>query len=799
MEVNIISEADEGDLKSVSQPEKSQDQSSSETSVVQSRIAELLAILPPENELADIISNHHQQTHEATLGKVHQTCHTMSHWLDAANLVLYALEQNITGDLEATALRPLDEAVESMQTCVSYLQDILEKIDEIIALEPVENVDLRQKVNIVKLSITKLQSEWSAFKHYFSSVNKQFRGLRERKQLLETMNDILVQIDDLSTVIFEFQERRHAAAVAATRDPKGSSESNDNAELSQTDKNRDDLTLMHIDSRVEPLFSKVDSIYTQLVSPNPPYDPEGILVKKHLIVQQQWESLRIEIDELKDELKEDRWLSVFRQVANQVDVMIDGLDRVVSHCQQVVSMFKDWKSSESAQSGQSGPPLDREKFRSLAKGFEAKYKYYTPAIDRMIGMLGTGISQRVTHDTQAKSRHSAIKERWENLRTAMDDLRLNQLPEIERTLSDRSQSPAWSGTSEDSHTTDRSERSHSHWKGISKQYIYEPLWKSEYRQLGDLDDKEDEELMRRGRTKSPIRHSNRQDEYGENGASWMKPTKSTIMRRRAQSVDRAMSRQAENRPKTPTSRPKTPNAPSHRSHTPTKAIQQPLRQFLSPHAVHEPITYPDRDRAVSPSARRSETPSLIPRPKTPTSRPTSPMAIQSYGSLLHITSPSIPKLTKKSSTPALNHRSSYDHRDFTPNTSDMQINIDEIPHYIADPKDPLDVEVGKILNASPITIKCQRSPQGGGRYYFGNDLSPSLGGGKKMYLCRLMNYAVKSNLDPSLLSSRTRAKPTASRNKVLVRVGGGWQDLEIFLLEHASLMVSDVVVRSFTS
>ncbi|KAI8580381.1 hypothetical protein K450DRAFT_238218 [Umbelopsis ramanniana AG] len=584
---------------------------------------------------------------------------------------------------------------------------------------------------------------------------------------------------------------------------------------------------------------------------------------------------------------------------------------------------------------QSGPPLDREKFRSLAKGFEAKYKYYTPAIDRMIGMLGTGISQRVTHDTQAKTRHNAIKERWENLRSVMDDLRANQLPEIERTLSDRPQSPAWSGTSEDSHTTDRSERSHSHWKGIrrlnspspvskrpeetvrgrsfsptninlrpikknqraspspvlnggrpplsqtnrstdgqlsvsrlrkthtpgtsqnkpgwnastkedSKQYIYEPLWKSEYRQLGDLDDKEDEELMRRGRTKSPTRLGGRPDENDENGASWMKPTKSTIMRRRAQSMDRALSRQAENRPKTPTSRPKTPNPPNNRSHTPTKTAQPPSRQFLSPYTFHEPIPYPDRDRAVSPSSRRSETPSLIPRPKTPTSRPTSPMAselvrpgsrpktpsspsliprarsalghssppvpplpksvqseewlpVQSYGSLLNITSPSIPQLSKKSSTPVLNQRSAYHHRAFTPNTNEMQINIDEIPHYVADPKDPLDVEVGKILNASPIAIKCQRSPQGGGRYYFGNDLSPSLGGGKKMYLCRLMNYAEKSNIDPSLLSSRTRTKPTASRNKVLVRVGGGWQDLEIFLLEHASLMVSDVVVRSFTS
>ncbi|KAG2176487.1 hypothetical protein INT43_005727 [Umbelopsis isabellina] len=970
------------------------DQALSGTNVHQTGIKELLAISLPESQLAEVISYFQQRDLASTLEVTNDACRSMSHWLNVANLVLYSQEQQTASAVETVDFQSLNAGIKCMQTCVSSLQDIFEKLEERNRSMLDDGSPLEQQEAAIKLTITKLQSEWSAFKHFFSSVTKQISGIQERKRLLEMMNDILMQIDELSTVIFEFQEKRHAAAAAADiGEPNSGLHTAGHTELTQSEKNRDDLTLMHIDSRVEPLFAKVDSVYTQLVSPNPPYDPEGILVKRHLVVQQKWESLRIEIDELKDELKEDRWLSVFRQVANQVDVMIDGLERVVSHCQQVVSMFKEWKSPERVSKQAAGgnnssstigsferitknflkaypkshhsstsassmnsnssnstaastarnstPPLDREKFRSLVKGFEAKYKYYTPAIDRMIGMLGTGISQRVTHDTIAKTRHNAIKEKWESLRSIMDDLRSNQLPEIERSIMERPSSPAWSGTSEDSHTTDRSEKAQSHWKGIrllsspspasrksdengkgsnassssgnmwsmmrssraspspvpngrpalthitrgsdgqssqssnrglrkthtpstshnkptwnastktdSKQYSYEPLWKTENRQLGDLDDKEDEELMRRGRTKSPSRFGRRDEEHDDQSSvSWMKPTKSTIMRQRAQSVDRAMSRTTDVRSKTPTSRPKTPNLPSHRSKTPTKSREASVGQFLSPYSSHEPIPYPDRDRAVSPSGRRSETPSLIPRPKTPTSRPTSPLAggpprpssraktpsspsliprarsalghhtppvpplpksihseewlpVQSFGSLLDMTSPPVPRLSKKSSTPALKHGSQYlGARDYlsVANTNEMQINIDEIPHYVPDSKDPLDVEIGKILNASPIAIKCQRSPQGGGRYYFGNDLSPSLGGGKKMYLCRLMNYAEKSNVDPSLLSSRTRSKVSSSRNKVLVRIGGGWQDLEIFLLEHASLMVSDVVVRSFTT
>lgn len=94
--------------------------------------------------------------------------------------------------------------------------------------------------------------------------------------------------------------------------------------------------------------------------------------------------------------------------------------------------------------------------------------------------------------------------------------------------------------------------------------------------------------------------------------------------------------------------------------------------------------------------------------------------------------------------------------------------------YRPNPKDPLDVHVASIINASPIAIKCQRGPQEG-RYYFGNELNPSVGGGKKLYTCKLMSYDGR------------RGSSDKARSKVLVRVGGGWQDLELFLLHYGIL------------
>lgn len=140
---------------------------------------------------------------------------------------------------------------------------------------------------------------------------------------------------------------------------------------------------------------------------------------------------------------------------------------------------------------------------------------------------------------------------------------------------------------------------------------------------------------------------------------------------------------------------------------------------------------------------------MIPRPKTPTSN-----ALRPRSSMARITN-----MTRSESP-------------FRPSTSSTA------PHtastatsYRPDPKDPLDKQVALIVNRSPIPIQCsKKAGTADGRYYFGNELTPSLGGGKKIYTCKLMTYE------------------NSGRNKVLIRVGGGWQDLEIFLLEHMNLI-----------
>lgn len=52
----------------------------------------------------------------------------------------------------------------------------------------------------------------------------------------------------------------------------------------------------------------------------------------------EWEALQKEIQVLREELKEDKWLTVFRTVTDQADGMMSSLEKAVNRCQVRVSM-----------------------------------------------------------------------------------------------------------------------------------------------------------------------------------------------------------------------------------------------------------------------------------------------------------------------------------------------------------------------------------------------------------------------------------------------------------------------------
>jgi hypothetical protein len=62
-----------------------------------------------------------------------------------------------------------------------------------------------------------------------------------------------------------------------------------------------------------------------------------IILRKHTALIADWEAVREESEVLREELKEDKWLTVFRTVTDQADGMMSSLEKAVNRCQ--VSIF----------------------------------------------------------------------------------------------------------------------------------------------------------------------------------------------------------------------------------------------------------------------------------------------------------------------------------------------------------------------------------------------------------------------------------------------------------------------------
>ncbi|KAI8376811.1 hypothetical protein BD560DRAFT_488465 [Blakeslea trispora] len=763
---------------------------------IKSEESKLSTIPLPKNEIRRLLDLHHSISSEDAQSLFDKITLQISYWLEQVHLSIFTLEQHVRQqeEYEIEHLHEIEEAMIEMDPIITNLSgDIAEIMYE------------RHQ----QMKITKIQSEWSGVHHFVNSVKSQVTSDQQLKQLAESIDRLLFGMDDVSTMIFDFQEKKQLAVLLPVSSLSVTTQ-NDLLEPSASSSpwsqnSKDDHLLQEIDHAFEALMQQMEQIYSnhmQEQAMNP------VILRRLDKLKEKWEHLQGERDELKQEHKEDRWLAVFKRVADQVDVMIDGLDRSATQCYSIVQQVREWQSKAIQQGLKSLQyhhtniqplPIDRDKFWSLAKSFEAKYKYYTPSIDRMLSMLGNGISARASRDNTTAQRHEAMLQRWFHLKEVMDELRLRDLVETERTVLSVTGTTSSSNTANSYYTsstliqTNPSSLSNqsSGWRyrtpePSSHDYIkhkqqeelrtqsatpnsaYYKLGRSSPRQARQDYSPSPQSLLRTSLSDSSSvdstpRHTKLKKQKGHPSIDFYEEDE------RDYGVDMMKPR----RP--PSSAATERKQPSFQSKTPTHGHRTTIKPTLRSKSSMGDLLH---QRALSPSSlgQRSMTPSLIPRPKTPKDdvplrRPKSQMQQR----MPHSPAPPLPKhiTTSKRDSPSPRLRKK----------ASMKQVLDDTYH--PDPKDPLDVEVAHIVNASPIPIQCQRGDQLG-KYYFGNELSISSMGGKKVYTCKLMTYA-------------NRRGGQFKNNKVLIRVGGGWQDLEFFLLEHSSLMASDVVTRSFTA
>lgn len=85
-----------------------------------------------------------------------------------------------------------------------------------------------------------------------------------------------------------------------------------------------------ITKSLEPLLQPSS---TPTLAHNGDPDENALILRKHSTLVAEWEAVQHESDVLREELKEDKWLTVFRTVTDQADGMMSSLEKAVNRCQ----------------------------------------------------------------------------------------------------------------------------------------------------------------------------------------------------------------------------------------------------------------------------------------------------------------------------------------------------------------------------------------------------------------------------------------------------------------------------------
>lgn len=234
------------------------------------------------------------------------------------------------------------------------------------------------------------------------------------------MTELSYAISDIQTRIFEIQELRH----------KSQSSGDLTSDASDIDK-----SLMTLNEKVESVEKGIKLINESLepllqAASTPTFQHNGdpnqntLMLRKHATLQAEWEAVQNESEVLREELKEDKWLTVFRTVTDQADGMMSSLEKAVSRCQEFIWQVhrrgddprKSQTSLSATQRNEKPQPLTLEVCTSLLESFEAKKKHYMPATSKVLSIIDKGVRDRVTKNGETLRRHAESAQRWKNLR-----------------------------------------------------------------------------------------------------------------------------------------------------------------------------------------------------------------------------------------------------------------------------------------------------------------------------------------------------------------------------------------------
>ncbi|KAK0731564.1 cortical protein KAR9-domain-containing protein [Lasiosphaeris hirsuta] len=365
-------------------------------------------------------------------------------WIYKASEVIGGLESDDDVEWAAAGGR---EGVEEVENAIIRFEELINvyvgAIEELQGREDIIHVpsdDLRRAV----AQMEAIMSEWAKMRNTLHSVKAQVEIAMEWEELWNmVLGDIQNEMDELSRLIFEMEERRHKSILGvATGDGVDLGdletiveETPPTASRLQAANNRfslppfpaspsspspgassmaqDDSSLLALFARMQPLRASLDflpmrlSVFEARADAIFPTACEELEMRR-VGLDASYKKLEKDAESLRKELGEDRWVLVFRGAGRQAQKMYESVERSVARLHEGVD---------------SGMHLTNQPMMSKKiENYEAKKTHYGPAIERVLSIIDKGVKDRLTVNGEILRLHAEMQTKWAELKERMAEL-----------------------------------------------------------------------------------------------------------------------------------------------------------------------------------------------------------------------------------------------------------------------------------------------------------------------------------------------------------------------------------------
>ena len=391
------------------------------------QLSQLTAIkLPPAASLASSIAA--IPTSNAAARALNDASGQIRIWMTKVTEVLEGLDAE--DDIEWAAaggrenLGDVDTAINRFEGLIDVYVTAIEQLEsreDIASLDP-------EALQLVVDRMERILKDWEEIKNVLEGVKSQVELAMEWEELWNSvLGEIGQEVEALSRLIFEMEERRHrgildamaepgkvldineletiveeapsrSTSVAQTQRQKGEAPSTPQAQQTDEDKN-----LVSLFARMQPLRASLDFFpmrLSEFLMRARGTFPSGCeeLEKRHEYLEAKYGKIEMDAESLRKELGEDRWVIIFRKASEKALKMCESVDRSIS------------KLREALEDGlqHTNPPVLAKKLEN----YEAKKEHYGPAIQQVMGIIDKGVQTRLTVNGEILRLQADMKQRW---------------------------------------------------------------------------------------------------------------------------------------------------------------------------------------------------------------------------------------------------------------------------------------------------------------------------------------------------------------------------------------------------